>query len=71
MSLMRATKLLMQGARPLRPQDVFATSLYTGNGGTQTITTGVDSTDGLLWIKPRSTEGDHILFCSSPPSNGR
>ena len=43
--------------------DVFSNYLYTGNGSTQTITTGLDlSTDGgLVWIKSRSTR-DHVWF---------
>ncbi|MGZ3775534.1 MAG: DUF7483 domain-containing protein [Pseudobdellovibrionaceae bacterium] len=39
--------------------DVFATYLYTGNGGTQTITNGIDLSGkgGLVWIKQRSSGG--------------
>lgn len=49
-------KALLMCATRLRPQDVFATSLYTGNGGTQTITNGLDlaGKGGLVWTKWRS-----------------
>lgn len=50
----------------LRPQDVFKTSLYTGNGGTQTIIDGFDP--DLVWGKARagqyagdSSFGRHVL----------
>lgn len=43
----------------LRPQDVFATSLYTGNGGTQSIVSGF-ATD-LAWAKGRSAGREHAL----------
>lgn len=57
-------KMLMSGARPIRPQDVFATSLYTGNGGTQTITNGLDlaGKGGLVWIKARNAAASHRLI---------
>jgi hypothetical protein len=55
------------GGVPVVPnyiEDVFSTTLYTGNGGAQTITTGVDlSTDnGLLWIKNRIAITGHCLI---------
>jgi hypothetical protein len=52
------------GGGGLRPQDVFATSLYTGNGATQTINNGVDlaGEGGLTWLKPRSQANSHLLF---------
>jgi hypothetical protein len=52
-------------------EDVFSTALYTGNGGSQTITTGIDLSSagsgplmqgGLLWIKNRNSTFDHRLF---------
>lgn len=58
-------KMLMASVNVrIKPQDVFATSLYTGNGGTQTITNGLDlaGKGGLTWLKPRSTADDHYLF---------
>jgi hypothetical protein len=41
--------------------DVFSTSLYTGNSGTQTITNGINisGNGGLTWIKPRTAVGAH------------
>ena len=47
-------------------EDVFSTYLYTGNGSTQTITTGVDTgtKGGLIWVKKRSAADDHALFDS-------
>jgi len=51
------------GGAILKPQDVFATSLYTGNGGTQTITNGVDlaGKGGLVWAKRRDSAGNNFL----------
>jgi hypothetical protein len=45
-------------------EDVFSTWLYTGTGATQTITNGIDLSGkgGLVWIKARSTTGNHRLF---------
>lgn len=47
----------------LRPQDVFATSLYTGTGASQTITNGLDllGQGGLVWGKARSVANSHVL----------
>jgi hypothetical protein len=44
--------------------EAFSTDLYTGNGGTQTITNGIDLSGegGLTWIKSRSAATDHQLF---------
>lgn len=49
---------------PLYIEDVFNTYVYTGNGGTQTITTGLNlSTDGgLVWIKNRTTTALNMLL---------
>lgn len=51
----------------------FSTTLYTGNGGTQSINTGIDMSTqwgndasemfgGLSWIKSRSANFDNYLF---------
>ena len=51
----------------------FSTTLYTGNGTTQSITTGVDMDTqwgndasekfgGLVWAKSRSNTIDNLLF---------
>ena len=44
--------------------DAFSTDLYTGNGGTQTITNGIDLSGegGLVWLKSRSSTLPHNLF---------
>ena len=44
-------------------EDVFSTWLYTGNGGTQTITNGIDlsTKGGLVWIKDRTNANNHAL----------
>jgi hypothetical protein len=61
-------KLLQQGAagsaRPVYIEDVFSAFLYTGNGGTQTITNGIDlsTKGGLVWTKLRSgTASNNII----------
>jgi hypothetical protein len=63
----------LMGATELSPSatDVFAATLYTGNGASRTITTGVDltgtgvtplGTGGLVWIKDRGASIGHRLF---------
>jgi hypothetical protein len=51
------------GGKPTLVSEVFSTSLYTGNGSTQTITNGIDlsTKGGLVWIKGRSLVSDHRL----------
>ena len=49
--------------------DVFSTTLYTGNSGAQTITNGIDLSGqgGLVWLKERTATGNnpsHWLFDS-------
>jgi len=48
----------------LAVEDVFSTYLYTGNGGTQTITNGVDldGEGGMVWFKARNQTGNHAVF---------
>lgn len=48
----------------LRPQDVFATSLYTGNGASGQNIAGLNMTvdGGLVWIKGRNIAGEHALY---------
>jgi hypothetical protein len=52
-------------------EDVFSTYLYTGNGGTITISNGVDlaGNGGIAWIKRRDSTGDHFVF-GSPSYSG-
>jgi hypothetical protein len=57
-------RLATVGVAPTYVDDVFSTYLYTGNGGTQTITNGIDlaGKGGLVWIKGRSGATDHALY---------
>lgn len=66
-------KMLMAGGARLRPQDVFATSLYTGNGGTQTITNGLDlaGKGGLVWTKSRSVARNNTLVDTQRGANSQ
>jgi hypothetical protein len=52
------------GNFPLNVEDVFSTYLYTGNGGTQTITNGIDldGEGGLVWVKKRQASASHGLY---------
>jgi hypothetical protein len=43
-----------------KPSDYFNTVLYTGNGGTQSIT-GLDFAPNWVWIKDRGDTGYHQL----------
>jgi hypothetical protein len=45
-------------------EDVFSTYLYTGNGGTQTITNGIDlsTKGGLVWVKSRGSAVDNVVY---------
>ena len=44
-----------------KPSDYFNTKLYTGNGGTQSIT-GVEFQPDFTWIKARNQAYNHFLF---------
>lgn len=45
----------------IRPQDVFATSLYTGTGASQSVNTGF--APDLAWVKTRNNaNGGHAFF---------
>jgi len=44
-----------------KPSDYFETKLYTGNGGTQSIT-GLDFAPSWVWIKRRSSTQKHGLY---------
>ena len=46
-----------------KPDQVFQTKLYTGNGGTQNIT-GLAFNPDFVWIKQRSGTNSHRLFDS-------
>ena len=43
-----------------KPSDYFTTKLYSGTGGTQSITTGFQP--DFTWIKRRNSARDHCLF---------
>ncbi len=45
-------------------EEMFSTWLYTGTGGTQTITNGIDlaGKGGLVWMKSRSGAAAHALY---------
>ena len=45
----------------VKPTDYFNTVLYTGNGSTQSIT-GVGFQPDWVWLKLRSTTGNHGLY---------
>jgi hypothetical protein len=47
-------------------EDVFSTYLYAGNGGTITISNGIDlaGNGGIAWIKRRNSTTDHFVFGS-------
>ena len=44
-----------------KPTDYFETKLYTGNGGTQSIT-GLDFAPNWVWLKARSATEGHAIF---------
>jgi hypothetical protein len=44
-----------------RPSTVMDVKLYTGNGGTQTIS-GLNFSPDLVWIKERNAAADHALY---------
>ena len=56
--------IMSQAAAGLRPQDVFATSLYAGTYSDQTITNGINLSGegGAVWIKSRLYSGAPRLF---------
>ena len=46
-----------------KPSDYFTTKLYSGNGGTQSIT-GLDFQPDWVWIKQRNAAQSHVLIDS-------
>jgi hypothetical protein len=48
-------------------EDVFSTTLYTGNGSSQNIINGVDlaTYGGMVWMKSRSSATTHRIFDTS------
>ena len=59
-------KLMMSaaGGGGLDVDEVFSTYLYEGNGGSQTITNGIDldGEGGLVWGKTRTAGTNHYLY---------
>ena len=51
------------------PQELFNPVLYTGSGGTQTIT-GVGFQPDFTWIKNRGASADHVLMDSTRGAYG-
>jgi hypothetical protein len=51
----------------LAVEDVFSTYLYDGNGGTQTITNGMNLSGqgGMVWVKQRNSAQSHRLYDTS------
>ena len=49
--------LLGAGAKkgPAHIDDVFKSYIYTGTGSARSVTTGIDMTDSMLWIKERGS----------------
>lgn len=56
-----AATAAVAGSEEFYIENVFSTSLYTGNGSTQTITNGINLSgkDGLVWVKGRSAATGH------------
>ena len=68
-----ARKILMGssgGKKSTYVDDVFSTYVYKGNNGSQTITNGIDNSEGgLLWTKARNVGESHTLFDTERASN--
>ena len=65
-------KLMTTGAtEDTYVEDVFSTTLYVGDGGTQTVTTGIDVLDkgGLIWTGQRTNGGGYNLIDSERGSS--
>ncbi|NUN06835.1 MAG: hypothetical protein HUU57_13860 [Bdellovibrio sp.] len=53
-----------EGSVLIPSSGIYNTTIYTGNGGTQSITTlaDLDTAGGLVWIKRRDSAASHALF---------
>mgnify|MGYP007032655028 FL=1 len=53
--------------------DVFSTFLYTGTGSSQSLNNGLDLSGegGLVWLKKRSSTGNHWVFDTERGANSR
>jgi len=58
-------------AVPAYIEEVFSTSLYTGDGSNQTITNDIDlqTNGGMVWSKIRSGSANHYLFDTARGGN--
>lgn len=56
--------LLVNGNDAAGVSDKFSTTIYTGNGSTQTITNGINLSGegGLVWFKSRESSGGHTWY---------
>lgn len=70
------TRFAALGGAPAQTyvDDVFSAHLYTGNGSTQTITTGIDTLNGgTIWFKGRQSlaggNNNQIIMPDPNPSN--
>ena len=61
------------GADALYVDDVFSTYVYEGTGSTQSIDNGIDlaGEGGLVWLKKRSSTGNHWVFDTERGANSR
>ena len=56
---------------PLYADDLFSTHLWDGTGASQTITNGIDLTEGgLIWTKYRNALEHHVLYDSERGKTG-
>ena len=53
-------QMLLAGGGALSVSTVFSITLYTGDGSSRTVTTGI--AQDLAWIKGRSGATDHVLY---------
>ena len=72
-SLASLRRVLREVFEPTYVDDVFSTYVYEGTGSTQTITNGIDldGEGGLVWLKKRSSTGNHWVFDTERGANSR
>ena len=63
----------VSGSSATYVDDVFSTFLYDGTGSTQSINNGIDLSGegGLVWLKKRSSTGNHWVFDTERGANSR
>jgi hypothetical protein len=64
--LARGLRRRQSGGGAVDVSEVFSTTLYTGNGSTQTITNGIDlaGQGGMIWAKRRNGTNNHVVVDS-------